>query len=119
LTYSFSAAVSDTDPLEGTQVIGWDPVSGVIRSWLFDSDGGFGDGVWTRDGNRWIVAFRQTLPDGRQGKATNVYTVVDQNTLRWDSTQRTVDGEPLPDVAAVTIVRKAASPAVARQPMNQ
>ena len=106
LTYSFSADPAELDPLEGTQVIGWDPVAGEVRSWLFDSDGGFGAGVWTQDGNRWVVAFRQTLPDGRQGEATNIYTIVDANTFTWQSIKRSVNGEALPDVDAVTIVRK-------------
>ncbi|MBI3466899.1 MAG: SgcJ/EcaC family oxidoreductase, partial [Planctomycetes bacterium] len=106
LTYSFSAAPEELDPLEGTQVIGWDPVARVIRSWLFDSDGGFGQGVWRRDGDRWVVEFQQVLPDGRRAKATNIYTVVDENTFKWHSLGRAIDGEPLPDVADVTIVRK-------------
>lgn len=84
-------------------------IAGVIRSRLFDSDGGFGEGVWTREGDRWVVAFRQTLPDGREAKATNIYTLVDENTFKWHSIGRTVDGEPLPNVDDVTIVRKAAA----------
>lgn len=113
LSYSFSAAAPGMDALEGTQVIGWDPSAGVIRSWLFDSDGGFGEGVWTRDGDRWVVAFRQTVPDGREAKATNIYTVVDENTFKWHSIGRTIDGEPLPNVENVTIVRKTATATLA------
>lgn len=30
--------------LEGWQIIGWDPVEGGIRSWLFDGDGGYSEG---------------------------------------------------------------------------
>jgi uncharacterized protein (TIGR02246 family) len=32
---------------KSSQRIGWDPVVGVIRSWTFDSDGGFSQGEWT------------------------------------------------------------------------
>ena len=47
------------DDLEGTQVIGWDPAAGTIRSWMFDSDGGFGEGTWSKKDNSWIVKFSQ------------------------------------------------------------
>ena len=33
-----------------TQRIGWDPVADHIRSWEFDSEGGFGEGKWGGDG---------------------------------------------------------------------
>lgn len=105
LIYSFRAETAGLDTLEGTQVIGWDPVREVIHSWLFDSDGGFGEGDWTMDNDRWVVAFRQTLPDGRQATATNVYRVIDGDSFQWHSFNRTVDGEPLPNVDDVTIVR--------------
>ncbi len=57
----------------GSQIIGWDPYAQTIRSWLFDSDGGFGVGRWTPAGNRWTVKTLSVLPDGRRGSATNIY----------------------------------------------
>ncbi|MCA9172309.1 MAG: SgcJ/EcaC family oxidoreductase, partial [Planctomycetales bacterium] len=41
---SFKAFIGDGLDFEGTQVIGWDPTRQTIRSWTFDSDGGFGAG---------------------------------------------------------------------------
>ena len=35
-------------PSTGTMFIGWDPQSGQIKSWLFNSEGGHGEGLWTR-----------------------------------------------------------------------
>ena len=77
LSYAFKASAPGMDDLEGTQVIGWDPAAGTIRSWMFDSDGGFGEGTWSKKGNTWIVKFSQVLPDGRKASATNIYTLVD------------------------------------------
>src|SRR5208283_1196584 len=77
LTYSFKVSVPGTKDLEGTQVIGWDPAAGTIRSWMFDSDAGFGEGKWTKKGNRWMIKFKQVLPDGRKAAATNIYTIID------------------------------------------
>ena len=109
LNYSFKASAPGMDDLEGTQVIGWDPAAGTIRSWMFDSDGGFGEGTWSKKDNTWIVKFSQVLPDGRKASATNIYTLVDGNTFTWKSIGRKVDGEFLPNVEEVKIVRKTAS----------
>jgi hypothetical protein len=94
------------DDLEGNQVIGWDPAAGTIRSWMFDSDGGFGEGVWTRKGESWVVKFSQVLSDGRTATATNVYTLIDDNSYKWKSVGRTVDGELQPNIEEVKIVRQ-------------
>jgi uncharacterized protein (TIGR02246 family) len=108
LSYAFKVATGGLDELEGTQVIGWDPLRKALRSWMFDSDGGLGEGAWTRKGNRWEVELRQVLADGRTASSTNIYQYVDDNTFVWQSVDREVDGQPLPDVEPVAIVRKAA-----------
>jgi uncharacterized protein (TIGR02246 family) len=119
IKYAFKATVPDEDDLDGTQIIGWDPAAGTIRSWMFDSDGGFGGGTWTQKGDQWIVKFTQVLPDGGQGSATNIYTLVDENTFTWQSIDRKVDGQYLPNVEAVKMVRKpAAEPAKTAEPVK-
>jgi len=106
MTRSFKVVTADDRVLEGTQVIGWDPADKRIRSWLFDSQGGFGAGRWSREGDRWIVKSSQVLKNGERASSINVITYVDDNTLTWQSTGREVDGEMLPDVPEVTVVRK-------------
>ena len=107
LTSHFDVTVGEQLELEGTQVIGWDPVARQIRSWVFDSEGGFGEGVWRQEGNQWIVETKSTQSDGSQGSAVNVYTLVDDKTFTWKSTNRQVDGEPQPDVEEVPVHREA------------
>ena len=41
--------------MAGMQVIGWDPSTKQIRSWVFDSDGGFGQGTWKKKGKHWYI----------------------------------------------------------------
>jgi uncharacterized protein (TIGR02246 family) len=106
LNYSFKVSAAGMDDLEGTQVIGWDPAAGTIRSWMFDSDGGFGEGTWTKKDNHWIIKFKQVLPDGRKASATNIYTVIDHNTVTWQSIGREVDGKFQENVGPIKIVRK-------------
>lgn len=83
--------------LRVTQWIGFDPASGQIRSWTFDSRGGYGDGLWSREDNTWRSETTGVLPDGRVGSAVNSIRFVDDAHLEWHSTGRNVGGQPLPD----------------------
>jgi uncharacterized protein (TIGR02246 family) len=107
IVQSFKVYVDDRVDFEGTQVIGWDPALQTIRSWMFDSDGGFGAGRWSNDGARWTVQTLNVLPDGRRGSSTNIYEVIDGDTVRYRSIGRQVEGELLPSVGPVTLVRAA------------
>jgi hypothetical protein len=99
--------VNDNDvSLSGMQVIAWDPANESIRSWTFDSDGGFGEDNWTQSGNRYTIRAKYTLPDGGIASALNVFTYVDENTCTWKSVSREIDGELQPDTDEVVLVRK-------------
>jgi uncharacterized protein (TIGR02246 family) len=93
-----------------SQRIGWDPLSKQIKSWVFDSEGGYGDGLWTRNGNQWVIKSNGVLSDGRIASATNTLTRVGANAARWASTERTVGGQHLPDRFENTMVRRPAPP---------
>ncbi|MEN6407405.1 MAG: SgcJ/EcaC family oxidoreductase [Thermoguttaceae bacterium] len=100
----------------GTEVIGWDPRTHRVRSWTFNSDGGFGESVWTpADDNQWTVRYTATTDDGGDVSATHVMTVVDANTIEFQSKDRLVNGVRQPDMPQVTLKRrtvdKSASPA--------
>jgi hypothetical protein len=91
-------------------MIGWDPADGNVRSWFFDSRGGFGDGQWTRDGNSWTITSNGVVSDGRHGTSTNVWKFTDNNAMVWDSKDRQLDGVPMPD-NEVKFVRNTAADA--------
>jgi uncharacterized protein (TIGR02246 family) len=105
---SFAVVVGDQVDLAGMQIIGWDPVAKQIRSWIFDSDGGFAEGKWTRKGDRWLIQQNGTLPDGSITSAVNIITRVDDNSFTWQSVNREVGGDILPNVDEVLVVRKPA-----------
>jgi hypothetical protein len=111
ITGTFRVIVEDRVDLEGTQVIGWDPVAKKIRSWIFDTEAGFGEGEWSRGDNRWTVKVKSTLGTGQKASSMNIYTSVDPNAFTWQSVSREVDGELLPDIDEVTVVRKNAQKA--------
>lgn len=108
LNYSFHVSVPGSDDLEGTQVVGWDPATESIRSWMFDSDGGRGEGVWTKNRDGWTVKLQQTLPDGQRALSTNIYTFVDDDTLLWRSIGRKIDDKYLPNIDDVKLTRRRA-----------
>ena len=87
------------------QVIGWDPIERRVRSWDFDSEGGYGSELWTRDGGRWVLEATGMHRDGAVSEATNVITPVDANTFTWQSIQRRSNGASLPNTAVVKAVR--------------
>jgi uncharacterized protein (TIGR02246 family) len=108
MTRSFAVVVGDEVDVAGMQVIGWDPAAEQIRSWVFDSDGGFAEGKWTRKGDRWLIHQTGMLPDGRKSSAVNIITYIDDDSCTWQSVNRTVDGDLLPNVDEVLVVRKPA-----------
>ncbi len=105
LRRSFAVVIGDQIDMSGMQVIGWDAADKKIRSWVFDSEGGFSEATWTHKGDQWYIQNNGTLADGGKATSLNVLTYVDDNTFNWESVNREVDGELLPNVAEVTVVR--------------
>ncbi len=105
LTRSFSANSKERGKLEGTEVLGWDPIRGHIRAWIFDSEGGFGEAIWTRDGNRWLIQSVTTMADGRKASAHHSITRISDDRYTWESTNRVLDGEVRPNIEKIEINR--------------
>lgn len=105
LIQHFTAQMNDEDVSEGEQIIGWDPAEKKVRSWVFDSDGGFGSSTWVQDGSVWYSTMKFTMPDGRKATGVHVYTKIDDNSYTFASTNRDIDGELLPDIGPIKIVR--------------
>jgi len=107
MTRSFAFTIGDQVKKSGMQVIGWDAANKEIRSWVFDSDGGFAESTWKRKGDRWFIENTATLPDGGKATATNIMTKLDNDSFKWESVNREVDGQLVPNVEPVLVVRKA------------
>jgi uncharacterized protein (TIGR02246 family) len=93
----------------GMQMIGKDNAEGVIRSWVFQSDGGFGGGVWTRDGKKWSVDVYGVTADGRELTATSIYVHVDANTYTWQAVGQALDDMPIGDTQPIKVTRQKAA----------
>jgi uncharacterized protein (TIGR02246 family) len=114
LIRSFEVKVRGKASVTGSQRIGWDPRQKQIRSWVFDSDGGFSEGFVSRDGERWVMKSTGVMKDGRTASATNVLTRVNRDTMTWSSVDRTLGAEVLPDAEQITLVRTPPQPRSAR-----
>ena len=106
----FKVQIGGRPLMTGTQRIGWDPLAKKIRSWVFDSEGGFGEGIWTREGNQWIVKMTGVTRDGKIASATNITTRVSHDRMTWQQRDRIVGGEKTPDIAETPITRKPPPP---------
>ncbi len=97
LVGTFAATVKGVEVGKATHWVGWDPQAKRIRSWIFDAAGGFGEGAWTRDGDKWVLKTKSVLQDGKNATATYLLGRVDADTLTLQAKDRTVDGKAVPD----------------------
>jgi hypothetical protein len=111
LIRAFEIEVKGEKPTTGTMFVGWDPQSGQIKSWLFDSNGGHGEGLWTRTGEKeWVVKAHGVLRDGRPTSATQVHVVLNKDSVKTSSIDRIIGGQVAPDITDVVMVRKPPEP---------
>src|SRR5262249_27175057 len=114
LLREFTMRIKGQPVTGGTQRIGWDPLTSQFRSWVFDTEGGFSDGSWSRGGpNQWIIKANGFLADGRAASATQILTFVSKGTARWHSVDRTVGGQAVPDLPEIVLVHTPPQPSAA------
>ncbi len=110
LPRDFSVHVQGKPAMTVNERIGWDPLSRQIKSWVFDSAGGYGTGLWTQDGPRWVVQSTGVLPDGRVAGATHVIARVNDHNYHWASLGRTVGGRVISQTEEYSMVRMPPAP---------
>jgi uncharacterized protein (TIGR02246 family) len=91
-----------------TQLVGFDPLTGQIKSWTFDSLGGYSEGLWRRDGTTWTAEVAGVLPSGQTGTAINVIRYVDDNNFVFQARDRMIGGQPIPN-SEIKATRKVAN----------
>jgi ketosteroid isomerase-like protein len=76
-----------------TQRIAYDASKGALRSWTFDSDGGFGQSEWEPGEIGWGLQSSAVSPDGSTGTATMSIIPIDQNRFMIRVTNRVSEGQ--------------------------
>ncbi len=106
----FTVHIAGKPVLNGTQRIGWDPLAKKIRSWVFDSEGGFGESYWTRQGQQWIVKLTGVSRDGQHGSSTSLYTRLGPDRFSFQSHDRVHGDDVTDDSRTITVVREPPKP---------
>ena len=75
---------------KSSQRIGWDPQAGIIRSWLFDADGGFTNGQWTVVEDGIVIKSSSVNPYGSTASATMTIVAIDNDHFSIAGTERLV-----------------------------
>src|SRR3954452_8043127 len=110
LLRDFDVKVEGRIALSGTQRIGWDAERRQFRTWVFDDRGGFAEGLMSRDGDRWVIKSTGVRSDGQAVSVTSAVTVLGKDRLLWETSDRTLGGEAIPDTDRFTLVRPAPDP---------
>lgn len=105
LTRNITVKKGGNAVLEGWQVIGWDPLTERLRTWTFDGEGGFAEGSFTRDGDRWLHREAGMTPDGNRTSADSTFIKVNADRFTWESINRTLNGDPQPSIGRIEINR--------------
>ena len=108
----YTLAVAGMPESRSHQRIGWDPLEGVIRSWTFDSDGGFSTGEWVPTEAGWVIKSDATMPDGTTGSATVTVTPTDADHFIVRSSDRIIGGVDEPEFE-LTVARRPPQPGAA------
>lgn len=96
---------AEGSPRKTSQRLGWDPAAGKIRSWLFDSDGGFAEGYWTVVEDGVVIKSSSTNPDGTTASATMVVAPADKDHFTITGTDRIVGDSREADFE-ITVARR-------------
>jgi len=110
LLRDFVVRVQGKSVMTVNERIGWDASTRQIKSWVFDSEGGHGTGLWSRTGDQWVIKSTGVLPDGRIATATLTLSRAGPHSARWTSDGRTVGDRVVPDHAEYLMVRQSPAP---------
>jgi len=94
----FYITLPDGTKRRSSQRIGWDPLTGGLKSWTFHSDGGYGEGVWKRQGDVWIVNNSGVSVDGKRTSHTTIYSKISDDGMIVSSVGTMVEDKSEPDV---------------------
>ncbi len=110
LLQEFTIRLAGHPPITGSTRIGWDPQTRQIKSWTFDADGGYSEGLWTHGADKWVLKSRGVTHLGRNFSATSILRHVDPGTLSWESRDRVEGGVLVPDRPPLIVKRRPPPP---------
>jgi uncharacterized protein (TIGR02246 family) len=97
------------DTMKISQRIGWDPLTKKFKAWVFDTEGGYGESLWTPTEMGWLIKATSVHSDGSTASATNHIEPNGLDHYVFRSVDRIVGSEVLPSVE-VHVVRQPPEP---------
>jgi uncharacterized protein (TIGR02246 family) len=110
LVRDFAVVFAGQKTMSGTQRIGYDPLTGHLRAWTFDSAGGYADGYLHQDGESWVLQTSGVTAEGHMASGTQVFASGDKHRMTWQALDYVIGGDRVADGPKVTIVRKPPAP---------
>ncbi|MBL8818242.1 MAG: SgcJ/EcaC family oxidoreductase [Planctomyces sp.] len=105
LLQEISVRQGDLEVMKISQRIGWDPLRKQIKTWVFDSAGGYGESYWTPTETGWLIKATSVNSDGSTASATNHIEPVGIDRFVFQSVDR-VSGNEVLEAIQVTVVRQ-------------
>ncbi|WP_010582103.1 SgcJ/EcaC family oxidoreductase [Schlesneria paludicola] len=97
------------DVMKVSQRIGWDPLTKRFKAWMFDSEGGYGESLWTATESGWLIKATSVHADGSTASSTNRVEPNGMDRYVFRSADRIVGDQELSPVV-VSVVRQAPQP---------
>ncbi|MEM9659130.1 MAG: hypothetical protein AAF961_12285, partial [Planctomycetota bacterium] len=91
--------------IRGVERIGWDPLRKAIRSWAFDSAGGYLQSEWTKTPDGWQIRSQGYRADGASASSEQAIKRLGDERLEWMSRDRVVGDQPLADADLLLVKR--------------
>lgn len=99
ITYAFGA---NGEEGTSTEVIGYDAAEDRVRSWTFDSAGGFSEAAWQPDGINWLLVSQSVNPDGtRASSQLEIRPAADGRSFTVEGYNRESGGVPMPKLGPI------------------
>ena len=103
LLNDFSIRVKGQKVMTGTQRIGRDPLSKQVKAWVFDSEGGYAESLWSLVDDSWVIKAKGVRADGKVVTVTNELTQLGKDRMRFASADRIVGEERMPNVTVIAV----------------
>lgn len=99
INYSFGDNGSDGT---STEVVGYDAAEDRVRSWTFDSEGGFSEAAWQSDDSNWLLVSKSVNPDGTRGSSQlEIRPSADGKSFTAEGYNRESGGVPMPKLGPI------------------
>jgi len=103
----------------GTEIIGWDPQMELIRSWAFESSGGFSQSTWKSDGKYCVIDSKGVLAGGETVSSSTLAKKIDDNTFTIQSQKRMRGNKSQPDLSTITMRRVKSADKDEKKPVDK